>query len=95
MIVYDFYCEPCSLHFDDIVDSSNVKTTPCPKCGKDAEKVFSAPKLGWLNNDPQKRAEVLKKRSQEHTIRELKREPEKFGFKAGDHRPWNVRNRKP
>jgi hypothetical protein len=42
--------------------------------------------------DQKGRSEVLRKRSHDDTIRQLKKEPEKYGFAAADKRPWNIRS---
>ena len=93
MQLRDFSCPTCDVIFEALVASSSVTVTPCPTCSADSERVMSAPRIG-IFNDVSKKSEALKKRSQEHTIRELKKEPEKHGFKAADKRPWNIR-RKP
>lgn len=45
----------------------------CPRCDHSAVRIMSAPSLGFMNNDPEKRKEALKKRSEEHTKREQRR----------------------
>lgn len=73
--------------------SSNAdRFTSCPQCTKSCEMVLSAPLFGAMNN-PDAKKEALKKRSHDHTIREMKREPERYGFKAGDKRSWNLRSK--
>jgi putative FmdB family regulatory protein len=89
MQLRDFRCV-CGLDFEDLVESSDVLSATCPSCGQAAERIISAPHIG-VTNDPAKRAEILRKRSHEHTIKELKKEPERHGFEAADRKPWNIR----
>lgn len=89
MILRDFRCEGCNKQFEDYVSSSD-RFSACPDCGQPCEMVLSAPRLG-VYNDPQIKAEALKKRSHDHTISELKKEPEKHGFLGADKpKGWNI-----
>lgn len=72
--------------------SSNAdRLSPCPSCGQPCEMIMSAPRIGVLQ-DPAAKKAALRKRSHDHTIREMKKEPEKHGFQAADRRPWNIRS---
>lgn len=77
--LYDFQCE-CGWEGEDLVEAG-VTVTPCPNCGVGyAEKVISIPNLGTFSMaDAATQASMLKKRSEEHTTKELRREPEKYG----------------
>ena len=90
MFVRDFHCDPCNHRFEDYLSSGEDRHATCPKCGMPTEAVLSAPRVG-VYNDPAVRATALRKRSHNHTMSEMKREPERYGFKAGDKRPWNIR----
>jgi hypothetical protein len=92
MIMRDFFCEPCNEPFEDLV-SSDTRIAPCPLCGTPTEMAVSAPRLTQYN-DLGRQAEALRKRSHAHTMKELKKEPEKHGFQAADKRPWNIRSQK-
>lgn len=91
MILRDFHCDACNVRFEDYVSSGDDRFAACPKCGVPCELVLSAPRVG-VYNDPAAKNAALKKRSHDHSMREMKREPEKYGFKAGDKRPWNLRS---
>ena len=88
MIMADFSCDSCPHVFEDLV-SSGTTTVPCPMCGKDAQKQMSAPRIA-LYNTPETKAAALRKRSEEHTKKEVAREPEKFKMRSS-RKPWNVR----
>lgn len=89
MILRDFYCATCDVTFEEYV-SKDDRTAKCQKCGNDAESVLSAPRIG-VYHDPKARSAALRKRSHDHTIREMKKEPERYGFEADDKRRWNLR----
>lgn len=94
MIMYDFDCENCGM-FESLVNKDQT-TELCPKCGSVSNRILSAPYIGSMN-DPVKRAETLKKRSKDHSLKEAKDNPEKLASQIGG-RPkvqnaWNVRNR--
>lgn len=77
--LYDFECPSCSNSFEELVDSGS-STCPCPVCGTEAIRTLSIPKLGLFSMaDQSRRSEILRKRSEEHTLKELRKEPEKFG----------------
>ena len=95
MPLYDFECLSCEAVFEDIVPSTQ-KAVFC-KCGGVAKRLISA-QIGLLN-DPNKRAEALKKRSEKHTVNEMKKNPERLakltgpGVQPKAQTPWNIRNR--
>jgi len=91
-LVKDFYCYECDLRFDSLV-KRDVTNSACPTCSVSCESVISAPRLGKYN-DPTARAAELKQRSHNHTMKELKKQPEKYGFTGADRSPWNVRSSK-
>lgn len=94
MFLRDFLCEGCNERFEDYVSSSQDRFAPCPQCGQPCEIVPSVPRVGaYSMKDTAGRAEVLKKRSHEDTMKNLKKEPEKHGFKAAaPPSRWNFRN---
>ena len=92
----EFQCDACELAFEDLMPSSADRVTACKNCGARCEAVMSAPRVGAFSGlSPEARAEVLRKRSHQHTMKELKKEPEKYGFAAAEKRPWNIRSTKP
>lgn len=92
MKVFDFMCEPCNVIFDELVENDE-RFLPCPECTQPAERIISAPLIGKMN-DPATRAATLRKRSHDHTMKNLSKEPEKYGFQKDVHRRWNIRGRK-
>jgi putative FmdB family regulatory protein len=89
MIMRDFVCPKCTHVFEDLVGAADT-TTPCPMCGTAALRQVSSPRIG-LYNDPAAREVVLRKRSIDHTHKEVAKTPEKFGLK-GRSSPWNIRS---
>lgn len=75
-ILRDFLCEACSHSFEELVESAGYDTEPCPECGTACRHVISAAKpatYSMMSRDDQ--AKCLRKRSREHTLKELKRDP--------------------
>ena len=93
MPLYDFECLTCETVFEKIVPSTQ-KAAFCA-CGGVGRRLISA-RIGLLN-DPNKRAESLKKRSKEHSVKQMRENPERLakltGAKPRSQNPWNVRNR--
>ena len=89
----DFLCPFCDNEFESLV-ADTEETHYCSNCGETAEKIMSAPRIGLYENNPELKAKVLKKRSADHTAKEVAREHEKFGFKAAKSERWNLRNKK-
>ena len=97
MILLDFLCDECNTKFEELVDNRDIRFQPCPECGTPSEKVMSAVSLGkYSMATPEQRSEMLRKRSEEHTKKEiLSKEYDKFGMKDPNSSPWNVRATKP
>lgn len=95
MPLYDFHCPDCGAVFEEIVPSTQ-STTPC-ECDGTADRQLSA-RIGLLN-DPNKRAEALKKRSEKHSVNEMRKNPERLakltgrGVQPKAQTPWNIRNK--
>lgn len=93
MPLYDFCCLTCEAVFEDIVPYTQ-KSVFC-SCGGVATRILSA-KIGLLN-DPNKRAESLKKRSHEHSVKQMRENPERLARLTGgqprSQTPWNIRKR--
>lgn len=83
-IVKDFECSGCGNVYEDLVSTSTEEVPSCPQCeGVDVSPVLSCPNIASFSiMEPAERAKSLKKRSAEHSLKQLAKEPEKFG-KAG------------
>lgn len=90
MILKEFECVDCGV-FEDLVNSSD-KHAVCPNCGLVSDFVMSSPKIGTMHN-PDVKKDALLKRSKTHSMKEVSKEYEKFGFKKDVQRKWNVRNK--
>lgn len=81
-IMLDFMCPLCFNQWEDMVDKTEIVST-CTECGSGVTKEHSlmpSPAIAAFSlKDAAGRAETLKKRSSEHSQKELDREPEKFG----------------
>jgi hypothetical protein len=92
---HDFICRDCSIHFDALIENGE-KTTECVDCGAVADIVLSAPNLGFTN-DPARQTEMLKKRSEAHSLKQARSDPEglaaKMGAKPAVQSPWNLRKK--
>ena len=81
MMMYDFWCTNCDEEFEDLVANSKVVSTSCPTCGELATKIMSPVKTGLYSiQDTAGRAAILKKRSQADTLKQVKKEPERWGM---------------
>lgn len=83
---FDFECNLCGKEFEDLVSvrEDGSYETECPLCGSsDVTKLLSAPALSSFSmKSPSDRAASLRERSRSHSIKEISRNPEKWG-KAG------------
>lgn len=72
-ILRGFECE-CSHVWEELI--WNNEPEYCPKCGKENKPVLSAPKPATYSMMSQEdKARCLRKRSREHTIKQLKQDP--------------------
>lgn len=80
-IVKDFVCPNCGHEFEELFKVGDEDNIPCPECGHSpVESVLSSPALGKFSMaDRETKTEILKKRSFEHTKKEVIRNAEKFG----------------
>jgi len=79
-IMRDFECK-CGEAFEDLVDNKDEEESPCPACGSLCTYLAISPvplKTFSLMNEDDRRRTMLK-RSADHTLREIHREPEKHG----------------
>jgi hypothetical protein len=76
--LYDFSCKKCAKSWEDLVDGD---TSPCPKCNKPTPRdVACVGKMGAFSiKDADGQRQEMLRRSAEHTLKELKKDPEKFG----------------
>lgn len=79
-VVYDFECEECGNIWNDLVKRDNIESE-CPECKHvTANKLFPTPALATMAmKTPEERSAVMAKRSAEHTQKELRKEPERYG----------------
>lgn len=74
----DFQCQnlECGHTWEDLVDRSEENDQRCPKCSAPAKYVIGATHVATyslMSKDDQ--AKHLRKRSREHTLKELKKDP--------------------
>lgn len=75
----EFECK-CGWFGDDLLKSDEPQVLDCPECGTELTPVLSAPAIGGYSiQDAAGRADILKRRSAEHTAKEMAKEPEKYG----------------
>jgi putative FmdB family regulatory protein len=44
LLLFDFECQHCTYVFDDMV-KPNIHEAPCPKCGHNATRLVSTPRI--------------------------------------------------
>lgn len=74
----DFEClnDKCKHAWDDLVDRSEENDQKCPKCGSAAKYVISATHVATYSlMSKEDQAKHLRKRSRDHTRKELKKDP--------------------
>lgn len=87
-IVKDFLCNSCGTVFEELYKNGEEDDVACLECGSSNTALagISSPALGIYSiADAAGRAEILKKRSADHTKREVLKNADKFGA-AGMHR---------
>lgn len=77
-IIRPFEClsSECGHSWEDIVPREEENSQQCPKCGHEARWVISVTGIAvfsMMSKDDQ--AKCLRKRSREHTMKELKKDP--------------------
>lgn len=101
MKYFDFKCSECDYIFEDLVDSNTTELL-CPVCEDDdlesrAYKIMSSPRI-MTSADPAVKAEMLRKRSHDHSVKEARKNAEhiasKLGGVAKPQAPWNLRKKK-
>jgi len=77
---HDYECLNCNNNFDDITDNSDG-TTDCPKCKTTCKPIpISSVNFSGLSvSTKEEYREKMLKRSADHTLKEIKKEPEKHG----------------
>ena len=76
--LHDFQCSQCNYKWEDLVDD-DIST--CQKCNTETTRLkVCSGQLGRFSiKNPDERREELMKRSADHTLKELRKNPEKFG----------------
>lgn len=78
----DYFCKACAHEWVDLVQRSEENDQVCPECGGPASIGVSAPNVASYSlMDKQAQAKVLRKRSREHTLKWLKKDPSHLGHK--------------
>ena len=79
-VMRDFECE-CGCVFEDIVDKREAQESECPECGRVCAyiPISPTPIATFSLQDSDDRRRTMLKRSADHTLKEIKREPEKHG----------------
>ncbi len=79
-IVHDYVCENCSAEWEDLVDRATL-TSVCPSCGTETNKpTIATPGIATFSlMDKSTKEAHLKKRSADHTKKEVKKEAERWG----------------
>lgn len=78
----DFVCADCGAVFEELYEARDESVfIECPSCGShDTSAVMSAPNIGAFSAASlERRQEILKKRSEKHTAKEVAKEPERWG----------------
>jgi len=80
-IVREYFCSNCSFEWEDLVDNQDEdQTQKCAKCGTSNAFGMSAPSIATFSMlSPADKKASLMKRSAEHTTKEVRKTPEKFG----------------
>ena len=81
-IVKDFICNSCGITFEEIYKNGEEDDVICVSCQSPNTIVvgLSSPALGTFSMaDAAGRAEILKKRSADHTRKEVIKNADKFG----------------
>lgn len=80
-VTHDFQCDDCSHVFEEMYKRSEREQVQCPVCRSwDLTQLLSAPRLQSFSMlTPAQKRESLKRRSAEHTQRQIDKEPEKWG----------------
>jgi hypothetical protein len=89
-IVKDFICHDCGITFEELYKRGEEDNVLCTECGSGDTALdgISSPSLGVFSMaDSVGRASMLRKRSADHTKKEVLKNAEKFGA-AG----WQRRN---
>lgn len=79
-VIYDFECENCGRVWEDMVDRTAVES-PCPGCTTvSTNKLVACPAIASFSMLPlEDRSKLMKRRSEEHTKKEMRKEAERWG----------------
>lgn len=78
---HDFLCSECAHEFTEMYWLSERDQVKCPECGNLELKVLIAPtRISTFSMaSPEEKASIMRKRSEDHSLKELRKEPEKHG----------------
>ena len=75
-IIRPFECQVCPHTWDDLVKREEENDQKCPKCNGAAKWVICAPAIASYSiMDKDAQMKHLRKRSRDHTRKELKKDP--------------------
>ena len=78
----DLICEDCNFIWETILRSrEEVSLEKCPHCGANFPRAIPGGNP-TICHDPKVRSEILKKRSKDHSMKELRKNPDKYGFRT-------------
>lgn len=72
MFNYQCLSRECGDEFEFLTADPD-EPVECPRCDHSAERLMSAPTLGLISSDPERKQAALKERSEQHTRREQRR----------------------
>lgn len=92
----DFACNDCGHRFEDFFKPSEEDQVVCLKCGSSdvSRDGLSFPALGgWSMKDKEGRDNILKKRSADHTKKEVLKNADRFGAAGMERRESYLGNK--
>lgn len=80
-VEHRFECVDCGHLFDEFYKRAERSDVICPSCGgQELTLVIVAPRIQSFSLlSPEQKTESMKRRSAEHTQKQLDKEPERFG----------------
>ncbi len=80
-IIHDFECKKCQCIFEEMYKTADRKKIKCPNCGsRSLKQVLTAANIAAFSiMSPEMKREHLKKRSADHTQKQIDKEPERWG----------------
>jgi putative FmdB family regulatory protein len=80
-VTHDFECLDCLYVFEEMYKRSERDELECPECGsQNLKQWLSAPNLDTFSMmSAEQRVHSMKKRSADHTQKQIDKEPERWG----------------